>query len=150
MKNLLLFFLILSPFSLFAQESDKPFKNANLIIIETTITPETALKQLAFILQDHGYYILRFDKEINSFLAEKPEFERVNYTYQVQASIREQASVRIHIFGNYKLRGDGGETLGQASFEEGIFKHPELDFFENINKIAKAFPGGRVKYSKLL
>ena len=149
MKRLLFAFLFL-PFSLFAQEADKPYKYSNLIIIEINNTPESALKQLAYLMQDYGYAIIRFDKELNSFLAQKPETDRANYTYQVQAFIREKNGVRIHLFGNYKAVTEDGEDLGQASFQDGLFNHTELDFFKNLNKIAKAFPGGRVKYGKLL
>ena len=150
MKKLFLLIFLFIPAMLFAQESERPFKKADLIIIETSKTPDDALKQLAKLMQDYGYSIIRFDKELNSFLAQKPESDRTSYTYQVQAFIREKDGVQVHLFGNYKLRSEEGETLGQASFKDGILNRIELDFFQNLDKIAKAFPGGRVKYSKLL
>ncbi len=149
MKYLLFAFLFL-PFGLFAQESDKPFKKSDLIIIETTDTPEAALKKLAYLMQDYGYTIIRYDKELNSFLAQKPEGTWSNYLYQVQAFIREKDGYRIHLFGNYKQVSEDGENLGSASFEEGLLRYTELHFFELLNKIAKAYPGGQVKYGKLL
>ena len=150
MKKLLLLIIFFLPLSLFAQEVERLFKDANLIIIETKETSENALRQLARLMQDYGYSIIRYDNELNSFLAQKPEFKKADYTYQVQAYIRENNGVRIHLFGNYKIVSDNGETLGEASYKDGIFNKIELDFFQSLDKIAKAFPGGMVKYSSLL
>jgi len=150
MKKLLFFFLLL-PFYAIAQEDAQPIADADLIIVEAKGNPETALKQLAMLMQEKGYFIQDYNKELLNINATKISNSSYALEVRVNAYIREKEkeTFSIYVFGEYNYKNGEDEYHGRATFNNSLLRRLEKNAFEEIDKLIKAYPNGTVKYSKL-
>jgi len=149
MKIILLFAWLLLPGILLAQEAAEPFKDSNLIVVESELPPATALKQVALLLQEKGYFIQKYDPELQSLIADKTSTERDGILYRIQILAQESSGTRLHFFGDFRSGSENGDYFGVAQFDKGILKKSGGYIFDEIIKLAKAVPGKRLWYSKL-
>lgn len=150
MKKFLLFIWLLLPISLLAQEATEPFADADLIITESNLNPAATLKQAALLLQEHGFFVQKYDPELMSITADKTLTEPSHLLMRVQIYIREQNGTRLHLFGDYKYGSSEGTYYSKARFQKGIFQKTDAAVFAKIDKLAKAFRGNHLLYSKLI
>jgi len=149
MKKLLLGILLLLPSVLSAQEAAEPFKDADLIIVESELKPTAALKYVALFMQEQGYIIQRYDPELRSLVANKTSADPVGILFRIQVFIKETAGSRLQFSGDYRSGSDDGVYFRAIQYYTGPFKGLKNAIFTEMDKVAKAIPGSQLFYSKL-
>jgi len=149
MKKLLLLILLLFPFIILAQDAAEPFKNADLIIVESELKSVEALKQVALLMQERGYIIQRYDPELLSLVANKTSAEPSNALFRIQVYIKETPGTRLQFSGDYRFGSKDGDVFGVIQYYTGVFHKLNNVIFLEMEKLAKAVPGSRMYYSKL-
>ncbi|KAA5549576.1 hypothetical protein [Adhaeribacter rhizoryzae] len=150
MKKILLFLFLLPLYAL-AQEDEKPLPEADLIIVETKGELVMVLKELALVMQEKGYFIEDYNKELLNIIATKRTTSWHSLEIKVNAYIREKenGNLNLYFFGAYNTKNGEEQYQGSANFNNNLLRRNERIAFEEINKLAKAFPGSSVIYGKL-
>lgn len=139
MKNICsLLIVVLLSLSAYAQV--EPMKKANTITITTTDSANVALTNLAKLMQDQGFSIDKLDKELGSVTAKK-NFKTVALTANgyVRGNI-------ITLSGTYVVTMGNMSATGKAQYT-GLASGGNKASFLEIDKVAKAYEGGKVSYS---
>ena len=149
MKKLLLFALFFWPVMLFAQEADEPFKNSDLIIVESDLKPADALKQVALLMQERGFIIQRYSPELQSLVANKTSADPGGILFRIQVFIKETRGTKLQFSGDYQSGSDDGVYFRAIQYQTGIFQGIHNAIFNEMDKLAKAVSGSKLVYSKL-
>jgi|GEM_PF-2499228 len=97
MKNILLIFLFLLPFTLMAQKDALgPHKNDNVIVVTTDTVDKTALEKAISALIDQGFTIKEKNIEKGTIITNPYDYKKGNLIINVQV-----ASNEIKIYGEY-------------------------------------------------
>jgi len=150
MKKLVLYILLL-PFYAIAQESAQPFPDSNLIIIEVNGRPDSVLKQVALVMQEKGYFIQDYNKELLNISSNRVTDSFYNIKVRVNAYIREKERdvLRIYFFGEYNSKNGEDAYQGNAVYNNNLLRRLERIAFEEMDKLIKAYPRSNIIYSKL-
>ncbi|GAB2958963.1 hypothetical protein GCM10027048_27680 [Hymenobacter coalescens] len=126
--------------------ADQPFKKANVILVQTPDSPAVALRNLARVLVQQGYTIQRLDEQMGTLRTDPRSLPKgFSPTLTIVALATKS--------GTLALRGEfviDAATLGRVSYTTefvGMENAANKLTFREVEKAAKAYPGGRVQYS---
>lgn len=125
-----------------AQEAPQPFKGANLVLVHTPDSARAALRLVALQLQRQGFAVNPINYELLSVTtAAKAVPKAPLNTMTATASVEAGAVV---------LRGQWHAQLNGMSMDEAAaYTSPAgRKAFAELEAAARAYPGGRVTYSK--
>jgi hypothetical protein len=131
-------------------------KGDNIISIETNDSLAVAFKKLVILMRDNGYIIENTDKELSSLQAKQTVAK--SGEIKINAYVKEGMPNVIIMQGDFNPSTDismyvgygvGVSSNGSYPIENrGGKGSPIMAAWEKMNDVAKAYPEGKVLYSK--
>lgn len=138
--------ILISHFSI-AQEQSIPFKKANTIIVYHNLDLEAAFERMYKLLVENGYPVIEANERFHFLVTEEVK-KNGAYSLAIRASVDES---KILLSGTYS----GTNIWAGSTYEnnKAIYRNaktaPDRVAFDKMIEIAKKFPNGVVKYTKL-
>jgi hypothetical protein len=135
------------------QEAAAPFKKANLVIIHTTDSVATAYKKLAAVLLGAGYTLDRADKELGFLNTKARPTPNNKAMHTLRASVvAAQGGSDIQLRGSFAMPMLAAMSPLMAGDSETVFRGmkgaPFMASWDEMQKVATLYPGGRVAYKQ--
>jgi hypothetical protein len=154
MKSFLLAAYLLGSLSTLAQttpmpavgvEVTTPFKGANVLLLHTTDSASTALKNLGRLLVKNGYSIDKLDLQLGYLTTADPTVAAGHTTYDYKAvADPEKGGTVLSISGRYTtVTGFAAVVSGPVAYGKGNAGKG----FTAIEPVAQAYPNSRVGYA---
>lgn len=135
------------------QESAKPFKGANVILVSTSDSAAVAYKKIAAAILGAGYTIDRADKELG-FISTKPRpTPKLNGLHAIRIAIMPMpAGASIQLRSSFSMPGAAAVSPIMAGELETTFRGSNGSLFmicwNELQRLAQSYPNGQITYTK--
>lgn len=125
-----------------------PFKGANTILVQTPDSAATALYKLGQVFVQQGYTIEKLDQEALTLVCAPKTFVSLgNPVLVIKATAVAGTNSQLALTGDYTIRA--GETVFALHAQYNGPTPPEKKTtFGELDRLANAYPNGKVAYTK--